>query len=319
LRAGAALLAAAGLLLTGASFTAHREVAAGNQALQAGDPAGAASHYQAALADHPDDPAVRYDLGTARLAAGDLDRAVDDLGHAAAQAEGPLKAQADYNLGNALMARGEKQGPAGKADLEGAVNAYRRSLAADPEDADARRNLQLAASRLAALAKTPPPSGQQGGRKPSGQQGGSPQSGQQGDSRQSGQQGGKQPSGRQAGSQGAQSPGDAQGKKPGPEKGPEKGSQAGEHGEKKGDRQAAGAEGDRQKPGAQAGTEGRDGEAGADEAGNAGDANAQADAGKPLPDDVAQVLSGLRRQEAQTLREALRRSLGPPQPEDKDW
>jgi len=313
MRARAAWLAAAGLLLTGASFTAHREVAAGNRALQAGDPATAASHYQAALADHPDDPAVRYDLGTAHLAAGDLDRAVDDLGHAAAGAEGPLKPKADYNLGNALLARGAKQGPAGKADLEGAVNAYRRAVAADPEDADARRNLQLAAARLAALTE-PPPSGQQGGRKQSGQQGGSPQSG---------QQGGKQPSGRQAGSQGARSQGGAQGEKPGQEKGPEKGSQAGGHGEGKQDPQGAGAEGNQPRPGARAGTEGKDGEAGDREAGKAGaaggDTTADATGGAAVPDDVARVLSGLRRQEAATLREALRRSLGEPKPEDKDW
>lgn len=305
---------AAGLFalpLMGASFTAHREVAAGNQALQAHDPAGAASHYQAALKDRPDDPVVRYDLGTAHLAAGDLDRAVDDLSHAAAGAEGPLKARADYNLGNALMARGTKQGPAGKADLEGAVNAYRRAVAADPEDADARRNLQLAATRLAAL-KPPPPQPSGGGRQ-------KPQpNGQKGDSKDSGQS---------AQGNGASKPGK-------PQQGEQPGAQGKQDGKQDGQPSAAragkddGADRKGQSPGTPdetAGKDGEDGQNGAPTAGHHGDAtgdpagDATAQGGKPLPDEVARVLSGLKRQEAATLREALRRSLGPPKPEDKDW
>jgi Ca-activated chloride channel family protein len=321
-RARLAALTAAGLLLTGASLTAHREVAAGNQALQANDPAKAASHYRSALKDRPDDPAVRYDLGTAHLAAGDLDRAVDDLGKAAAGAEGPLKAKADYNLGNALMARGASQGPNGKADLEAAVRAYRRAVAADPEDADARRNLQLAASRLAALKEPPQQPSGGGQQKPQqgGQQGKSQGSGQSAQGKGSSQQGRQgqpqqgQPQNPQAGAQGQQ----------GNEKqdGPPSTAQAGK--DQDGDRKGR-TPGSPQENGAQEAKQGPDGQNGQAQAGAkgdatgnpAGDATAQGD--KPLPDEVARVLSGLRRQEAKTLREALRNSLGPPKPEDKDW
>lgn len=310
-------LVLAGLLLTGTSFTAHREVAAGNQALRANDPAAAASHYQAALADRPDDPAVRYDLGTAHLAGGDLDRAVDDLGKAAAGADGPLKAKADYNLGNALLARGTKQGPAGKADLGAAVRAYRRAVAADPQDADARTNLQLAASRLAALQEPqsqpsgggrqkPQPNGRQGNAQGSGQSAqrkGSSQRGKQGNPQQGQQQGQQQGDQQQNGQQG-QTPSTAQADN------------------------VQGADRKGQSPGnaeEEVGQDGQNGRTRAQAAGKAGDAtgrpagDATAQGNRPLPDEVARVLSGLRRQEAETLREALRRSLGTPKPEDKDW
>jgi len=157
------LLAAAWVLLCGASYTAHREVEAGNDALAAGDPKAAIRHYERAGKADPKAPAVPYDLGTARLAAGDVDGAVETLGAAAGEPDGqapagpdPVRGRAAFNLGNAHLARA--QGPNARADLQAAVDAYRRAVAADPQDAAARRNLQIAATRLRDL---PPPQGRQ--------------------------------------------------------------------------------------------------------------------------------------------------------------
>jgi len=159
----AALLLTAWLPLCGASYTAHREVAAGNEALAAGDPKAALDHYARAGEADPDEAVIPYNVGTARLAAGDLDGAVEALGAAAGEPDSALPAQSDpvqaraaFNLGNAHLARAK--GETERADLQAAVQAYRRAVAADPDDAAARRNLQIAATRLANL---PPPRQQQ--------------------------------------------------------------------------------------------------------------------------------------------------------------
>jgi len=159
----AALLLTAWLPLCGASYTAHREVAAGNEALAAGDPNAALDHYARAGEADPDEAVIPYNVGTARLAAGDLDGAVEALGAAAGEPDSALPAQSDpvqaraaFNLGNAHLARAK--GETERADLQAAVQAYRRAVAADPDGAAARKNLQIAATRLADL---PPPQGEQ--------------------------------------------------------------------------------------------------------------------------------------------------------------
>jgi|GEM_PF-6109268 len=324
MKARAALLAAAGLFLAGASLTAHRQVAAGNAALERGDPREAAAHYEAALAEGPDDPAVRYDLGTARLAAGDLDAAVDDLGRAARAAVGDLEARAAYNLGNALMARAAAPGADSRADLEGAVEAYRQSLNARPGDPDARRNLQLAATRLAALPENPPPSG--GGQgKPGTPRGGAGRTGPSGQGGKSGPDAGsgsKGSSGQpgQAGAAGQAGQPGSQGRSGAPN-GPEPSKSGSAAGEQPGTSPGASPGPEGHQPGAE-GTQGESGEGAATASGQGPGApgSGGADATRtPLPDEVARVLSTLRGQEIETLRQALRRGMGEAQPEDKDW
>jgi Ca-activated chloride channel family protein len=323
----ALLLAAAGLLLTGASASVHRHVEAGNRALAAGDAKGAGAHYDAALAERPDDPALRYNRGTAHLAAGDLDAAARDLGAVAGQAEGTLQARAAYNLGNALLERAERAGHMEQGggdprkDLTAAIGAYREAVAANPDDADARRNLQIAAARLRALPQ-PPPRQQSGGgpqdrQQPSGgkdqnqpKAGGQPNPGSQdsdGQSRAGQQQDGKPDAGQQAGGEkgNRQQPRNAQGQD-------EKGD---------GDRDRQTAEASHNGQDEQTGRKGQGGQE--DQASDTPSANASGDAtaqaGEAVPRDVARLLSSLRRREAATMREALRRSLGEPEPVEKDW
>lgn len=87
----------------------------------------------------PDDPRVEYNAGTAGLLApgpdADASAATALLERAAKAAQGDLRADAFYNLGNARLAAG---------DPGSAIGAYEESLRADPARRDAKHNLELA-------------------------------------------------------------------------------------------------------------------------------------------------------------------------------
>ena len=88
---------------------------------------------------HPDGR-YDFDLGAAAYRAGDFPAAANAFGAAARSADLPPGASA-YNLGNARFKAG---------DLEGALAAYRAALGANPGDADARYNYELALRELQA-------------------------------------------------------------------------------------------------------------------------------------------------------------------------
>lgn len=91
--------------------------------------------------DHPSDLRYRYDRGCAAYQAGSLDEARAAFTSAARRAgDSDVKSRALYNLGNTAY----KQN-----DFAGARDAYRQALAAKPDDADARRNLELSLKALA--------------------------------------------------------------------------------------------------------------------------------------------------------------------------
>lgn len=89
------------------------------------------------------DPRVAFNTGTAHLDAGKEKRAVELLRQAAADldasGEAGLAPTAHYNLGNAQLSAG---------DTAGAVASYKESLRRDPDDADAKHNLEVALRRL---------------------------------------------------------------------------------------------------------------------------------------------------------------------------
>jgi hypothetical protein len=82
-----------------------------------------------------EDPLVRYNDGTAHLGAGHERKAVPLLEQAAREAGPDLSPAAHYNLGNARLAAG---------DAAGAVEAYKTALRAEPGNADAKFNLEIA-------------------------------------------------------------------------------------------------------------------------------------------------------------------------------
>jgi Ca-activated chloride channel family protein len=99
----------------------------------------AAEVYQDVYLQRPDDAAAGYNLGTAQYKADDHESAAATLRGAAVSADTTLSARAFYNLGNAQYRLGQWQE---------AAEAYRQSLLYDPDDADAKHNLELVLRKM---------------------------------------------------------------------------------------------------------------------------------------------------------------------------
>ncbi|MBI4518535.1 MAG: tetratricopeptide repeat protein [Deltaproteobacteria bacterium] len=102
----------------------------GTALLEAGDPAGALTHYREALRLGPQTPELQYDLGLALLLRGQSEEAMGRF-RAAIETKANFPA-AHYNLGIALVERGDTQD--GLAHL-------RRAVALKPEFAEAHHGL----------------------------------------------------------------------------------------------------------------------------------------------------------------------------------
>lgn len=193
-RRGAAVtaLSAIALLLGGCATIsgtpAYQHVEAGNRHFAAGRFAQAESAYREALGLRPDDLAVQYNLANALIRLGRLPEALATIDFALTKnPEATLTTRLLYSAGNAAL-----QGD----DLQRALAAYQQVLRLDPDDQDAKANLELVLRRLPPPPTPTPPPGQQDqqGQQPGeqgqqGQQGQNGQQGQQGQPGQSGQQG----------------------------------------------------------------------------------------------------------------------------------
>jgi Ca-activated chloride channel family protein len=109
------------------------EVSRGNQALGAGDPASALGHYDRAESKLGHRAELDYDRGNALFAQQRFEEARDAYKKALTGPDG-LKSRDYYNLGNALAKL--------KSDDE-ALDAFRKALAVDPQNEDARYNLEV--------------------------------------------------------------------------------------------------------------------------------------------------------------------------------
>ena len=105
------------------------------EAQKQGKPREAVEPANTALRLTPDDPLVNYDAGTARLGAGHGRQAVGPLEKAAKAAGRDLAPSAQYNLGGARLAAG---------DAAGAAEAFKAALRLQPDNQDAKYNLELA-------------------------------------------------------------------------------------------------------------------------------------------------------------------------------
>ncbi len=144
----------AALLLAASPFEAeHPEVRAGNQALQAGDPAAALPRYDAAEREAGSRPEIDFDRGNALHEAGRAEEARAAWRRAAERAPAPLASRALQNTASALDAAG---------DGAGAIRALAEALQRDPANEDARYNLEVLLRRQAEGKGAPREQGEQG-------------------------------------------------------------------------------------------------------------------------------------------------------------
>lgn len=114
--------------------TAEREFADPFDAYEAGEWDQALQGFLEQQNEDPDDPAVELRIGSTRHQMGELDEAARVLGSATAKAPPALREKALYNLGNTAYRQGR---------LTDAVELYRQALDLDPDDEDAKFNLEF--------------------------------------------------------------------------------------------------------------------------------------------------------------------------------
>ncbi|WP_373498244.1 VWA domain-containing protein, partial [Desulfococcus sp.] len=105
---------------------------------------GALKHFIDAQLDAPDDPEIRYNIGSAYYRLGDFDAAAKSLEGAAASEDRAVRRDALFNLGNANFRR---------QDVKRAIENYEAVLKMAPDDRDAAENLEFAKKVLAAQQK----------------------------------------------------------------------------------------------------------------------------------------------------------------------
>lgn len=111
----------------------------GNDLFKKGEYDAALQQYLEAQQNAPDRSELRFNAGDALYKQGKYDEAAQELGQVVDVADQNLSASAYYNLGNTLF-RQEK--------FEEAAGAYKQSLLKNPQDQDAKVNLELALEKL---------------------------------------------------------------------------------------------------------------------------------------------------------------------------
>lgn len=138
-KAGFALIALAALVVSIGGFER------GNRLYRAGRYAEAVEAYRKALEDGEDTPQLHYNLGTALLRIGRFGDAQSEFRAALRDVDPELRERTLYNFGNAWMAQSESADPENQRRLlDSAVVAYKAALRLQPEDRDAKWNLELA-------------------------------------------------------------------------------------------------------------------------------------------------------------------------------
>ena len=105
-----------------------------NEAYAAGEFEEALEGFLDLQVERPDDAAVQMNVGSTQFRLGDFDSAALSFATVAATGDASVKSEAFYNLGNTSYRRGQ---------LEEAIQYYESSLDHDPEDSDAKFNLEF--------------------------------------------------------------------------------------------------------------------------------------------------------------------------------
>ncbi|RKX32108.1 MAG: hypothetical protein DRP46_01840 [Candidatus Zixiibacteriota bacterium] len=111
----------------------------GNKAYLEGDYKTALDYYHQAEVERPETPELDYNIGSALYHEQKYEEAVDKLQKSMMTDNVDNEAAAHYNLGNVYYRMG---------DYQNAIMSYQRSLELNPDDIDAKYNLELARKML---------------------------------------------------------------------------------------------------------------------------------------------------------------------------
>jgi len=131
-------------MLAAMSFASPSQLKEGNRQFKNKNYDAALKLYEDALIDTPYSSILQFNAGDAQAMMGDFPKAEASYLQSAQSANPLLKGASHYNRGNVLFAQGK---------WEEAVEAYKDSLRANPQDQDAKYNLGVAMRTL----KNPPP------------------------------------------------------------------------------------------------------------------------------------------------------------------
>ena len=128
-----ALVVLLSLTACGASAASYNN--RGNEKFESGEYDAALDDYTSARLEEPDLPEPYYNGGNSFYRKGDLDKAQLQLNQSARRAAGDTAQQTHYNLGNTFFQQ---------QNWAEAIEAYKEALRINPEDWDAKHNLELA-------------------------------------------------------------------------------------------------------------------------------------------------------------------------------
>jgi Ca-activated chloride channel family protein len=111
----------------------------GNDKYQQGEFEEAQRLLEEAKNEKPGDPTINFNLGSVYHQEGDYDQASERYLNAATADDSNMRSHAHYNIGNTEFRKG---------DYEKAVEAYKKSLGLNPDDLDAKYNLEVALRML---------------------------------------------------------------------------------------------------------------------------------------------------------------------------
>ena len=120
----------------------------GNRLYQQGKYDEALSAYQEAQVEQPDLAELHYNVGNTLHRKEDYQGAAAETLQGLSKADSDLRAQAYYNLGNSFYRQGQ---------FAEAIAAYEEALKLNPDDQDAKYNLELAQQQLEKQQPTPSP------------------------------------------------------------------------------------------------------------------------------------------------------------------
>ncbi|MCK6457612.1 MAG: tetratricopeptide repeat protein [Phycisphaerae bacterium] len=129
------------------NLSASAWVDRGNLALQEQRWDDALEAYRRADVAQPETPEIAYNRGVALYRKGDFDKAREAFGDALRTRDPALEAKAKFNLGNCAYATalGKLNDlPGAIEELTKALNYYRDSLQLNPDDREARQNIEMA-------------------------------------------------------------------------------------------------------------------------------------------------------------------------------